>query len=147
MKVKIYLDDVRTPIEKDWVVVRNYDEFVTKVTETGLENIELISLDHDLGYSAMEEWFGNTYHNYSINYDNINEKTGMDCAKWLVDQWLDGSPVVEVVVHSANAVGSANIMGHINHYRHVNKLPQNCVRVKIIHTIQNKDQNESNTRI
>lgn len=147
MKYKIYLDDVRTPIDKDWVVVRNYDEFVSKVTDIGLDNIELISLDHDLGYSAIDEWFGNTYHNYSINYDNITEKTGYDCAKWLVEQWLDGSPIVDVVVHSANAVGSGNIMGYINHYRHVHRLPQNCVRVQIIHTIQNKDQNESNTRI
>jgi len=41
---KIYLDDVRTPIDKnDWVVVRNYDEFVDKINEIGLENIELIS--------------------------------------------------------------------------------------------------------
>ena len=44
MKHKIYLDDVRTPIDKDWIVVRNYDEFVQKINEIGLENIELISL-------------------------------------------------------------------------------------------------------
>ena len=41
MKSKIYLDDVRTPIQGDWVVVRNYDEFVKKVNEIGLENIVL----------------------------------------------------------------------------------------------------------
>jgi hypothetical protein len=59
-KVKIYLDDVRTPVAKnEWVVVRNYEEFVDKVTEIGLENIELISLDHDLGDSAMLEWHDN----------------------------------------------------------------------------------------
>ena len=45
----IYLDDIRTPISPDWVVVRNFYEFVDKVTELGLKNIELISLDHDLG--------------------------------------------------------------------------------------------------
>ena len=44
MKKRIYLDDVRTPILKDeWVIVRNYEEFVDKITEIGLENIELIS--------------------------------------------------------------------------------------------------------
>ena len=26
--VRIYLDDVRTPTDKDWIVVRNYEEFV-----------------------------------------------------------------------------------------------------------------------
>jgi len=31
MKQRIYLVDVRTPVEKDqWVIVRNYDEFVNK---------------------------------------------------------------------------------------------------------------------
>lgn len=133
--IKLYLDDVRTPLDLDWIVVRNYDEFVSKVKEIGLENIELISLDHDLGDTAMTEWHRNVYHNYTLDYNNITEKTGMDCAKWLVDQWLEGAPVVEVVVHSANAIGSANIMGYINNYRHVSRLPQNCVRVKIEHTV------------
>ena len=132
---KIYLDDVRTPVDKDWTVVRSYDEFVNTVMYIGLENIELISLDHDLGDTAMAEWHRNVYHNYTLDYNNITEKTGMDCAKWLVDQWLEGAHVVEVVVHSANAIGSANIMGYINNYRHVSRLPQNCVRVKIEHTV------------
>ena len=132
---KIYLDDVRTPIEKDWIIVRNYDEFVEKINEIGLENISLISLDHDLGETAMVEWHKNVYHNYELNYDNILEKTGMDCAKWLVNQWLDGKPVVDVVVHSANAIGSANMMGYINNYKHIHRLPQNCVRVAILHTV------------
>ena len=135
MKNKIYLDDVRTPVDKDWIVVRNYEEFVKKVNEIGLENIELISLDHDLGDSAMNEWHKNVYHNYTLNYDNITEKTGMDCTKWLVNQWMDGNPVVDVVVHSANAIGSGNMTGYINNYRHVNRLPQNCVRVQIEHTV------------
>ena len=144
MKKRIYLDDIRTPVSpnnewvegiQEWTVVRSYDEFVAKVTEIGLENIELISLDHDLGPSAMQEWHSNVYHNYQLNYDNITEKTGMDCTKWLVEQWLDGQPVVDVVIHSANAVGSANMMGYINNYRHIHRLPQNCIRVRIEHTV------------
>jgi hypothetical protein len=113
---KIYLDDVRTPVDKDWTIVRDYEQFVSKIQDIGLENIELISLDHDLGDTAMAEWHKNVYHNYTLNYDNILEKTGMDCVKWLINQWLDGQPVVDVVVHSANAVGSANMMGYIIDY-------------------------------
>jgi hypothetical protein len=135
-KYKIYLDDVRTPVAKhDWIVVRNYDEFVNKVTEIGLENIDIISLDHDLGDTAMAEWLHGVTKNYKINYDNIVEKTGYDCAKWLVEQWMDDKPVVDVYTHSANAIGSANIMGYINNYRHISRLPQNCVRVQIEHTV------------
>lgn len=134
---QIYLDDVRTPNPEtgDWVVVRNYEEFVTKVTEIGLENIHLISLDHDLGDSAMNEWLYGVTKNYTINYDNITEKTGMDCTKWLVNQWLDGAPVCRVMVHSANAVGSANMMGYINNYKHIHRLPQDCGRWVIPHTV------------
>jgi hypothetical protein len=135
MKIKIYLDDVRTPIDKSWVVVRDYESFVSTVLHHGLENIELISLDRDLGDSAMNEWLYGVTKNYSINYDNITEKTGMDCTKWLVEQWMNGQPIVDVVVHSANAIGSANMMGYINNYRHLNRLPQNCVRVQIEHTV------------
>ncbi len=131
---KIYLDDVRTPVDNTWTVVRNYEEFISMITSIGLENIEIISLDHDLGDTAMKEWLHGVVRNYQINYDNITEKTGMDCAKWLVRQWMDGAPVVDVVVHSANAIGSANMMGYINNYRHINRLPQNCIRVRIKHT-------------
>jgi hypothetical protein len=144
MKYRIYLDDVRTPVSPnnewsdgttEWTVVRSYDEFVSKVTEIGLENIELISLDHDLGDSAMKEWLHGVVRNYAINYDNITEKTGMDCTKWLVNQWMDGKPIVDVVVHSANAIGAANMMGYINNYRHINRLDQNCVRHFWKHTV------------
>lgn len=133
-KQKIYLDDVRTPIEEGWTVVRNYDEFVSTIMYIGLGNIDFISLDHDLGDTAMKEWYTNVAKNYTLNYDNITEKTGMDCAKWLVNEWMKGEPVVDVFTHSANAIGSANIMGYINNYKHINRLPQNCVRVRIEHT-------------
>ena len=135
MKKKIYLDDVRSPKDKSWLVARNYDSFVDLVNKVGLENIEVISLDHDLGDTAIREWHNNVYHNYELNYDNIIEKTGYDAAKWLVSQWMEGKPVVDVYTHSANAIGSANIMGYINNYRHINRLPQNCVRVQIEHTV------------
>ena len=134
-KSKIYLDDVRTPIDKSWIVVRNYEEFVGKINEIGLENIELISLDHDLDETAMHEWHDGVVKNYSINYDNIKEKTGMDCVRWLVSQWKEGKPVVEVLVHSANAIGSGNMMGYINNYLHLNRLPQNCIRVQIEYSL------------
>jgi hypothetical protein len=130
-KYKIYLDDVRTPTEDGWTVVRSYSEFVDKINEIGLDNIELISLDHDLDNSAMDEWMDNTYYSYTINYDNIKEATGLHCAWRLIKMWKAGGKLVDVVVHSANAIGSGNIMGVINHYRHVHRLPQNCVRVQI----------------
>jgi hypothetical protein len=145
MKYNIYLDDVRTPVLSEstlptleWTVVRSYDEFVAKVTEIGLENIDLISLDHDLGDSAVTEWHTNVSRNYTLDYNNITEKTGMDCTKWLVEQWMDGAPTCKVMVHSANAIGSGNMMGYINNFKHVHRLKQDCVRWIVPHTIEER---------
>ena len=92
-------------------------------------------MDHDLGDTAIEEWHNNVYHNFTLDYNNITEKTGMDCTKWLVEKWMDGEPVCEVKVHSANAIGSANMMGYINNYKHITKNPQDCIRWVVPHTI------------
>ncbi len=151
-KIKIYLDDVRTPIDKDWTVVRNFEQFVSTIQYIQLENIEMISFDHDLGDTAMQEYYTNVRHNYKIDYDNILEKTGMDCAKWLVDHYYDnyhiddelisrsskkllGIMFPKVYVHSANPIGSANIMGYLNNFFMNEGQPQSCVRVRIDHTV------------
>ena len=154
--IRIYLDDVRTPINdniegvEDWIVVRSYDEFVEKVKEVGLESIHLISLDHDLGDTAMKEYFENVSPNYSLDYSNIEEKTGYDCAKWLVDHYYDNYVTQEsrsekrqsgiifprIYTHSANPIGSANIMGYINNFWMNEGQPQSCIRVQIPHTVE-----------
>jgi len=138
MKHRIYLDDVRTPVSKEsWVVVRNYNEFVAMIQFIGLENIDIISLDHDLGESSMVEYYNNVKKNYQLDYNNIEEKTGYDCAKWLVQQSiLTDTPIPIIYTHSANPIGSANIMGYVNNYLMNCKLPQTCVRVEIEHIIE-----------
>jgi hypothetical protein len=135
-KVSIYLDDIRTPNDERWIICRDYDEFVNRVNEIGLDNIETISLDHDLGETAIREYFKNVTNNYILNYENIHEKTGYDCAKWLVEKSIEtGVNLPTVLTHSANPIGSANIMGYINNYLKNKRLPQNCVRVQIPHTV------------
>ena len=144
-KIRLYLDDVRTPKNPnnewvdgidEWQVVRSYDEFTKHIQLNGLENYEVISLDHDLGEDARKEYFDNVSPNYTLDYTNIKEKTGMDCAKWLVAESMRASiPLPQIYTHSANPIGSANIMGYINNYLKNCRLPQTCVRVKIEHTI------------
>ena len=136
-KIRLYLDDVRTPKDADWQVVRSYDEFVAHIRMHGLESYEVISLDHDLGDTAMNEYYNNVRDNYKIDYNNITEKTGLDCAKFLVAESMTKSiPLPQIYVHSANPIGSANIMGYINNYFMNCRMPQTCVRVKISHTIK-----------
>ena len=147
MKYKIYLDDVRTPKDDEWIICRNYAQFVDRVVKLGLDNIEIISLDHDLGESAMSEYFNNVSPNYKLDYTNITEKTGYDCAKWLVDyfyevhpEWIEENRLIKkgnkipfpiVYTHSANPIGASNIMGYINNFLMNEAQPQTCVRVQI----------------
>jgi hypothetical protein len=132
-KVKIYLDDVRIPIAPaEWVVVKSYDEFVNAISKHGLENIEYISFDHDLGEKAIAEFFNGVYENDEnpiFNYDNLgDEKTGMDCAKWLIEEYIlpkfKKDEEIEnycknfpqINIHSANPVGKKNIISYFHSF-------------------------------
>jgi len=135
-RLRLYLDDIRTPVDEDWIVVRDYDEFVAQIKLNGLGNFEVISLDHDLGEGAMVEYYTNVKNNYMLDYNNINERTGMDCCRYLVSESMNEKiPLPQIYVHSANPIGAANMMGYINNYLMNCKLPQTCVRVQINHTI------------
>ena len=135
-KIQLYLDDIRTPNNDDWHVVRNYDELVAHIRLNGLDKYEVISLDHDLGDTAQKEYFNNVSPNYQLDYNNILEKTGLDCAKWLVAESMNSKiPLPQIYTHSANPIGSANIMGYVNNYLKNCRLPQTCIRVKIEHII------------
>ena len=102
----------------------------------GLGNFEIISLDHDLGEGAMIEYYTNVKNNYMLDYNNIEERTGMDCCRYLVsDSMNEKIPLPQIYIHSANPIGSANMMGYINNYLMNCRLPQTCVRVQINHTI------------
>jgi hypothetical protein len=135
-KVKIYLDDVRTPTDSEWIVVRDYTQFVANINRHGLENIDMISLDHDLGDTAMVEYYNNVKDNYVIDYSNIIEKTGYDCCKFLVNRSIEtGIPLPQIFVHSANPVGAHNMMGYINNYLKNCRLPMTCKYQPFPHTI------------
>lgn len=148
MKEKwIYLDDIRTPAENEeieWVVVRNFYEFVDKITKIGLENIDGITFDHDLGPSAMDEYYKNVRQNYKLVYDNIDELTGYHACKWLVDFFYETYPerssmeyskkkwtlvkFPKVTVHSHNPIGAANIMGYMNNFFKNEAMSESCER-------------------
>lgn len=81
--ILLWLDDKRNPINfidkynlsafinsGEIVWVKSYDEFVDYIKNFGLPNT--IAFDHDLGYITPE-----------------TEKTGYDCAKWLVEYCMD----------------------------------------------------------
>lgn len=117
----LWLDDLRNPYinlegrvpkEKliiDWVL--NYEQFTQWVEKFGLPKI--ISFDHDLG--NLEDF---------KPISDYQEKTGMDCAKWLIDYCIDNDKQLPIFyVHSANPVGADNINGLLNNYiKHITKI-------------------------
>lgn len=89
-------------IEKEWIVVKSYNEFVSTIEEMFKRKYFplLISFDNDLGYEIPED-----------------EKTGYDCAKWLVDFCMDNDlEFPEYKVHSQNPVGHKNITSYLENY-------------------------------
>lgn len=101
----LFLDDIRNPSQvtwerlpvTDWVIARNYQQFISIIKMNGLP--KFISFDHDL---ADEH--------YDSSKKEYREKTGYDCAQWLVNYCLDNDvDPCEYVVHSMNPVGKKNI--------------------------------------
>jgi hypothetical protein len=123
MSYLLFLDDIRTlkdvpqlPQNADWVIVRSHAEFVKKVTESGLPSF--VSFDHDLSDEHVCDYILNVKHTGKIDYDKYQEKTGMSCAKWLVDYCLDNDKKLPLFyVHSANPVGVANITSLLNNFK------------------------------
>ena len=123
----LFLDDIRHPYDafvytKDpdfsklsWTVARSYDEF-TKIIESNFKKDgsfpRLIAFDHDLSDEHYEHLTG------TIPYDEMEEKTGMHCAKWLIDFCIDNKlPLPEYKVHSMNPAGGENIRSILANYK------------------------------
>jgi hypothetical protein len=112
--MNIFLDDERNPINVTWVelplvpwvIVRNYDEFCRTIRFDGLP--DLISFDHDLGDEAYQEAFKNNLKTF--DYTKVREKTGYDCALWLVNYCLDRRVnLPQYYIHTMNPIGAENI--------------------------------------
>lgn len=135
---KVFLDDVRNVIDvrhyignniyldSNWLVVRNYNEFVNAIM-IGYNNYNvfpyLISFDHDLADEHYSKKMHKKNHEYNSLYEKFNEKTGYDCAKWLVEFCIDNSvKLPKFLIHSMNPVGGENIKQYLNNYLyHENK--------------------------
>lgn len=120
MGYKLFLDDNRNPVhcvtymhsrigrknflylQNEWVICRTYTSFVNTIESMGLP--EFISFDHDLS---------DTIWTPEDIFDDV-EKTGYECAKWLVNYCLDHKlQVPDYAVHSMNPVGAERIMSYL----------------------------------
>lgn len=124
----LFLDDVRDPSQcagyvyrfgyrgdkylsdKNWRIVRTYNQFRGIITIKGLP--KLISFDHDLA----DEHYNND--DDTPQYEKYKEKTGYDCAKWLITYCYEHKLALpEIQVHSMNPVGRKNIITLLENYK------------------------------
>lgn len=105
MKILLWVDDARNPMEDDWmnfspigrnckvVWAQSYQEAINFLEK---EWPDAICLDHDLG----------------------EEKSGYDIAKYIVDRCIDeGKKLPEFASQSANPVGRENIITLLSNYK------------------------------
>jgi hypothetical protein len=136
MSYNLFLDDVRKPehayiypkrngagliietqslkhvsnVDNDnWIVVRNYDDFVKTIEEKGLP--DAVSFDHDLSTEYIQHYYKVTEKTGIIEYGNLKPDSGYHCAKYFVEQCKKLKPknLPEVFIHSANKWGVEEI--------------------------------------
>lgn len=104
MSYQIFLDDLRTidMVYKEpypeFVILRDYESFVSYIKENGLQ--DFITFDNDLG----EDENGNLL------------PDGYACAKWLVYESGLDLKNLKFKVHSANPVAKEYIYGLLRNY-------------------------------
>ena len=136
MSYKLFLDDERCPGDVTWVemesgpfvVVRDYQEFISTIIQEGIP--DYVTFDHDLAdmhyqVGDMENQNSDPYTTFVLDTDsetqglNVTfnygpEKTGYDCAKWLVNHCVNRHVCFpRFNVHSLNPVGSKRISDYI----------------------------------
>lgn len=126
-RYKLFLDDIRnldeafsyTKYERfkedDWIIVRDYSQFVETIEEKFFHLSafpEIIAFDHDLAdehYMPQPLW-GTDYNVFAEN-QGFEEKTGYNCAEWLINFCMDNEvKLPEYYCHSMNPAGRENIL-------------------------------------
>lgn len=97
MGYRLFIDDLRDPVDSAWTIARSSAEAITLLLERGCP--DEISFDHDLG----------------------GDDTAMAVARRLIDLDLDANgafipPNFRFWVHSANPVGAANLRALLDRY-------------------------------
>lgn len=121
----LFLDDFRHPYDcvnymieprpyakLEWVIVRNYQEFIDEIQSrfNAGEFPEVVSFDHDL---AEEHYDGSMYsgvETYNKTAQRFTEPTGKECADWLVQFCIDNSVnMPNCLFHTMNPAGKERL--------------------------------------
>lgn len=119
-KTLLWLDDFRNPFTNDWVLrfspigedviiiwVKTYKDFTSWITTNGLP--DAICFDNDLG-------------DFSTINGELIEKTGYDCAKWIVEYCLDNDKEAPLFnIQSDNTPAIENIFKLLTNFKNRTK--------------------------
>lgn len=127
----LFLDDYRVPsdayiytrwapfLSKEWIIVRNYNEFVQVIDKQGLP--EWVSFDHDLAenhYVPKEYWGDYEASKAYQDAQEYKEKTGYECALWLIEYCKEkGFKLPYYYCHSMNPVGKDRILSALDNFK------------------------------
>lgn len=127
MKTLLWLDDVRNPLEGDWLVfspieqpftvkwVKNYGAFCSYIKTNGLP--DAICFDHDLGRDIAIAKRNKGMSKRQARRERVGTPTGKDAANFLVEYCMDNDlDVPPYNIQSANPVGKDNIDGLLKGY-------------------------------
>lgn len=136
MSYYLFLDDERTPqnvyyltgnkcyLELNWVIVKNFDEFVKTIEEKGIPLI--CSMDHDLKDTHYYHYNTFTRFTGKIDYE-LTEGTGYECAKWLINNYLikNNLDAPKILIHTQNPIGKENIKKIFENYNKLRDYERN----------------------
>ena len=131
INILLWLDDIRDPYQGTWlesyapdyigkemnvIWVKSYDEFISWVKKNGLPS--MVAFDHDLGHDVEINLLKRGASKRKAREFKQQEKSGYDCAKWLVEYCMDKDiDFPDYVIQSANPVGKDNIIGLIDNFK------------------------------
>ena len=114
--MKLIIDDIRSCemcfntsknemfLNSDWVIVKNYQDFISLIDKVGINKISIISFDHDLS-------------DFEVIDDIKVEFTGKTACEYIIEKCLDsGTKFPDWYVHTDNTCGRENIVGLILNY-------------------------------
>jgi hypothetical protein len=115
MSYNLFLDDKRNPSDiwnhikspeyavYNWVIVKDYNSFVQTIQDNGIP--VRISFDHNLSDEHIIR-----QNKTKINYSSYKDKTGYDCAVWLIEYCLDYEiSLPKYKIHAEEGLGKQNI--------------------------------------
>ena len=121
--MKLFLDDEREPKdvlkyynnaiywEDDWVIIKNYKEFVDYISNKKIPQI--ISFDHDLAQEHYKHSSAET-----IPYSEFKIETGYHCLLWLILYCNSKKlKLPDVLIHTMNIKGYDNLKNLVEAYK------------------------------